>query len=313
MASQSRLLTFALKGFITLCLLATAAWTTLAFYPGLAILPFAGRVKRSPYCDVWQAVQNAQVKVDQRQSEKQIRSQSRLVRTDGNLRLWTTPDGEFWIPGANDSILAILLAQQRRNIYGDVASGGVRTGDVVIDCGAHVGTYARAALRAGAAKVIAVEPSPEAVECLRRNFEKEAADGRLVIYAKGVWDEEKRLVFYENGNGAAGDSFITAGRNAKPVADIPVTTIDKIVAELGLNKVDLIKADIKGAGVRMIHGADRTIRLHHPRLVISTEEAPEDPAAINAAVLAIAPNYTRHCGPCLFDGDEIRTDTIRFQ
>jgi FkbM family methyltransferase len=304
---------FALKGFIALCLLGTAAWTGLAFYPGLAILPFAGRVKQSPYCDVWQAVKNAQVKIEQKETEKRIRSQSRLIRADGNLRLWQTPDGEFWVPGTNDVILPILLAQQRRNIYGDSSAGGVRAGDVVFDCGAHVGTYARAALRAGASKVVAVEPSPEAVECLRRNFQKETADGRLVIYPKGVWDQETRLVFYENGNGAAGDSFITAGRNAKPIADIPVTTIDKIVAELGLTRVDLIKADIKGAGVRMVHGATRTIQAYHPRLIISTEEAPEDPAAINDAVLKIASDYNRHCGPCLFDGKEIRTDTIRFQ
>jgi uncharacterized protein (DUF2384 family) len=54
-------------------------------------------------------------------------------------------------------------------------------------------------------------------------------------------------VLFENGNGAAGDSFLTEGEGAKRIADIPVTTVDKIVKELGLPRVDMIKADVKGA------------------------------------------------------------------
>jgi hypothetical protein len=92
-----------------------------------------------------------------------------------------------------------------------------------------------------------------------------------------------------------------------------VTTIDKIVAELHLPRVDMIKADIKGAGTRMIKGAGTTLRAYHPRIVISVEEAPEDPAEIRTAVLNVAPNYQFRPGPCLITGDEIRNDTIFFQ
>src|SRR6202040_2454470 len=123
-------------------------------------------------------------------------------------------------------------------------------------------------------KIVAIEPSPEALECLRRNFAKEITSGKVIVYPKGIWDEEKHLVFYANGNGAAGDSFVTQAVNAKPIADIPVTTIDKIVKELNLPRVDIIKADIKGAGTRMIKGAGETLRSYHPRIVISVEEAP---------------------------------------
>jgi len=135
----------------------------------------------------------------------------------------------------------------------------------------------------------------------------------VIVYPKGIWDEEKRLVFYSNGNGAAGDSFLEHGPGSRIIADIPVTTVDKMVAELGLPRVDLIKADIKGAGTRMVAGAANTIRAYHPRIVVSVEEAPEDPASIKAAVLQIAPSYRFRCGPCLFTGDEIRNDTIFFQ
>jgi FkbM family methyltransferase len=311
--SLGRLARFALKTIIFFALAFAALWMALTLYPGLAILPFAGHITRSPFCSTWQGVRDASVKVGQGEMENEIRAHTRLIRTENGYKLWSTPNGEFWVPDTSDHIIAILLAQQKRKIYGDAANGGVRAGDIVLDGGAHVGTYVRTALDAGAAKVIAIEPSPEALVCLRRNFAPEVASGRVVVYPKGLWDEEKRLVFYSNGNGAAGDSFLEHGATSRIIADIPVTTVDKLVAELALPRVDLIKADIKGAGTRMVTGAVNTIRAFHPRIVVSVEEAPEDPVTIKAAVLRIAPDYHFRCGPCLFTGQEIRNDTIFFQ
>jgi FkbM family methyltransferase len=308
---------FLLVGFIALGMVFMAGLATLNFYPSLVILPFAIHARTSPYCTIWQGVKDLQVKLTQADFEKKILAQSHVVRKDGAYKLWSTPEGEFWVPDASDDILAILLAQQKRKIYGDAATGGVKRGDIVLDGGAHIGVYVKTALDAGAEKIVAIEPSPQALECLRRNFRKEIESGKVIVYAKGIWDEEKRLVFYANVNGEAGDSFVTRGVNAKPIADVPVTTIDKIVKELNLPRVDIIKADIKGAGTRMIKGGVETIRAYHPRIVISVEEAPENPAEIHDAVLSIAPNYHFHPGPCLVSGlfsdGEIRNDTIFFQ
>jgi FkbM family methyltransferase len=309
----SRPVKFLAIGFIVLCMVFTAGLAALNFYPGLSILPFAGKVRKSPFCTVWQGVTDAQVKLTQAEFEKKILAQSRVVRKDGAYKLWSTPEGEFWVPDSSDEILAILLAEQKRKIYGDAATGGVKRGDIVLDGGAHIGVYVKTALEAGAEKIVAIEPSPDALECLRRNFRKEIESGKVVVYPKGIWDEQTTLVFYANGNGEAGDSFLTAGPGARHIADIPVTTIDKIVAELHLPRVDIIKADIKGAGTRMIKGAGETLRAYHPRMVISVEEAPEDPAEIRTAVLSVAPDYQFRPGPCLFTGDEIRNDTIFFQ
>jgi FkbM family methyltransferase len=301
------------KGFIGLCSLFTVCWTAIYFVPGLALVPVALAVNTSPFCSLRQTVRDAQVKVDQARDEEHLMAGIRLLRTEGHLKLWATPQGEYWVPGSSDRILGILLAQQRRKIYGDAETGGVRSGDIVLDAGAHVGTYVRTALDAGAAKVVAIDPSPEAVECLRRNFRREVSDGRVIVYPKGVWDEEKALILFSNGNGAAGDSFVAASTAAQRIDNIPVTTVDRIVAELGLPRVDLIKADVKGAAERMLDGAAGTISKFHPRIVISTEEAPEDPSRIASKVKALSADYQFRCGPCLFNGDEIRTDVVFFQ
>lgn len=309
----SPLIRFLLMGFIVLCMVFTSGVAALKVYPGLALLTVVNQVKTSPYCPVWRSVSDANVKLTQQNYERDILAHSHVVRKEGPYKLWSTPAGEYWVPDTSDEILGILLAQQKRKIYGDSSNGGVRQGDIVLDGGAHVGVYVKTALDAGAAKIIAIEPSPEALECLRRNFAKEIAAGKVVVYPKGIWDEEKHLVFYANGNGAAGDSFLNQGANARVIADIPVTTIDKMVQELKLPRVDIIKADIKGAGTRMITGGVETIRAYHPRIVISVEEEPENPVEIHDAILKIAPGYQFRPGPCEYTDGEIRNDTIFFQ
>jgi predicted RNA methylase len=79
---------------------------------------------------------------------------------------------------------AILEVLHRHSLV--VAVMPVPAGAVVLDCGAHVGVYTRRALNEGAAKVIAIEPVPQTVECLRRTFRREIAEGRVVVYQKGV-------------------------------------------------------------------------------------------------------------------------------
>jgi FkbM family methyltransferase len=293
--------------------LVTAGIAALISYPGLMMLPSASKLSYSPYCSIWQSVRDGNLKLKRAQLARQIREQSHVVKTEGQFKLWATPKGEYWVPDTSDSILSILLAQQETRIYGDAETGGVKKGDIVLDGGAHVGTYVRTALEAGAKTVVAIEPSPEALWSLHRNLAKEIAAGKVIVYEKGIWDEEKRLLLYANGNGAAGDSFLTEGLGARKIADIPVTTIDRIVKELNLPRVDIIKADIKGAGTRMILGGTETISKYHPRIVISTEEAPEDPAAIRQTVMKVDPGYQFRAGPCLFAGNEVRNDTIFFQ
>src|ERR1017187_10847445 len=133
--SWSRLAQFALRTIIFFSIAFATLWTVLSFWPGLAILPFVGRAKISPFCSTWQAVRDAAVKVRQGELEKEIRANTRLIRTEKGYKLWSTPKGEFWVPDTSDEIIEILLAQQKRKIYGDAESGGARAGDIVLDGG----------------------------------------------------------------------------------------------------------------------------------------------------------------------------------
>ena len=89
---------------------------------------------------------------------------------------------------------------------------------------------------------------------------------------------------------------------------VPLTTIDKIVAELKLAHVDFIKMDIEGAEKQAIKGAENTIRRFRPRMSLSSEHLDDDLTAIPALIHSIDPNYT-HRG-CDCDTEPKRTRAL---
>lgn len=207
-------------------------------------------------------------------------------------------------------MLPFLLGQHVVDYYGD-HEWGVRPGDVVLDCGAHVGSFSRDALDRSAKLVVAIDPAPNAVESLRRNFRSEIQAGRLIVIAKGVWDSVGTLRFFLNGNGDAADSFVVQ-HAASAAVEVPTTTIDALVRELELPRVDFIKTDIKGATERFLAGGRTTITAFHPRMAIATEEPPEDDGRVSEMVRQIAPYETR-CGHCYLAEDQIRLEALMFK
>jgi len=240
-----------------------------------------------------------------------IRASAQLIQEDGNYSLWHTRDGNFWIPNRNADTLAFNLAEQEQDIYGAGAIG-VRSGDVVLDGGANIGVFTRKALNAGARTVIAIEPAPENVESLRRNYAPEIASGRVVIQALGLWHQAAVLPLRVDAGNSARNSFVLTFGPAVSTVNVPLRTIDSLVDDLALTRVDFIKLDIEGAEKKAIAGANRTLARFHPRLAIATEHLPDDPIAIPAAVNALGLGYTTLCGLCFFDGSSIRPDALYF-
>lgn len=225
-----------------------------------------------------------------------------------------TPVRDFYAP--KGSAVEFVLAEQLSHVYGD-GDYRVRKGDVVLDCGANTGTFVHEALSAGAAKVIAIEPSLGNIEGMKRTFAKEIAEGRVVVYPKGVWnkDDVLELNVFEN---STLDSFVMDARHEVPgqkpaKVRLPLTTIDKIVAELRLEKVDYIKMDIEGAERQAIAGGQETIRRFRPRMSIATENLDDDYLKVPEAVKAVRSDYK---SACLLSADvsltSARPDIIHF-
>lgn len=228
-----------------------------------------------------------------------LKAQSHLLKESDGLELWQTPSGEFWNPRGNDIFFA--LAEQSLRNYGD-GPNRVQAGDIVLDCGANIGDFVREALSAGAKCVIAIEPVPRSVVCLQRTFSAEIAAGSVRIVQKAVWHEagNMKMAVHEN---ALLDTLVPGSNSGVPVqhVDVPLVTIDTLVSELNLPRVDFIKMDIEGAEPNALRGARHTIAAFRPRMAIATEHSPGEYGEVRKAVQEAAA-YRSACGPCWRSG-----------
>jgi FkbM family methyltransferase len=217
-----------------------------------------------------------------------------------DLQLVSSPHRSFWIQGQGSrlggkALLAYLLTEHTQ--MGSVnPSHRVQPGDIVLDCGAHVGVFTWDALRRGAAKVVAIEPDPLNLECLRRNFKDEIAAGRVIVFSKGVWSEEKTLVLFTGAENSGMNSMLQDQGAGK--IEVPVTTIDRMVAQLGLPRVSYIKMDIEGAEREALKGAIDTMRRFRPRIMLDSYHRADDLQALPPLIRAAHPDYRLACGPC---------------
>ncbi|MGD0200488.1 MAG: FkbM family methyltransferase [Bryobacteraceae bacterium] len=275
----------------------------------LARLALAGRASVCPF---WEAVRAAHNSRIQNANKDRIAAAMRLMEKDpAGLERWNTPDGPYWLVTGSQWSLAWDLAEQERNIYG-AGARAVRAGDVVLDCGANVGVFTRKALRAGARTVVAIELAPDNLECLRRNFPDEIRAGRVIVYPKGVWDRDEWLTLNVVPENSMADSVVMHPEHSRPGPRVPLTTIDKLVAELRLERVDFIKMDIEGAEPNALRGARQTLGSWHPRLALSSYHRPGHPRELPELVRQAWPGYTMQCGPCADVETYIRPDVLYF-
>lgn len=133
-----------------------------------------------------------------------------------------------------------------------------------------------------------------------------------MVYPKGVWDKDDFLELNINHHESGANSFVVHRDGDTPSEALPLTTIDKIVDELQLPRVDFIKMDIEGAERNALAGAAQTLKQFRPRMSITTYHRPDDPKVVPQAVLAADSDYKTECGVCTDWGLSIRQDVVHF-
>ncbi len=260
-----------------------------------------------PWSSAWSAARHRSTQLALR---ARLAASAHIVEEDGEAVLWEIAGERYWLP-CESCILPGMLAEQKLGLY-DSDGHGVRPGDIALDCGANVGVYTLRALASGAAHVVAIEPAPRNLTCLRRNLAEAVQAGRVTIVPKGLWDRDDLLTLREVPRNSAADSVALHMRGSRKGPTVPVTTIDAIVRELGLPRIDYIKMDVEGAEYAALRGAAGTIRRFHPRMVIATEHRFDDPREIPRAVTAITDGYSLDRGPCVDAGNALRPATLLF-
>jgi FkbM family methyltransferase len=122
-------------------------------------------------------------------------------------------------------------------------------GGVILDLGAHLGTFALAAATAGR-RVIAVEASPRNLELLGRSARANQLDDAITIVPVAVSDRAGMARFQQEG--AWGQ--ITDSVWASNVIEVPVRTVPEILADLDVGRVDVVKLDVEGSEIAALQG-----------------------------------------------------------
>ncbi|GAA4959120.1 FkbM family methyltransferase [Streptomonospora halophila] len=161
----------------------------------------------------------------------------------------------------------------------------VRPGDVCLDIGAEYGLYtcALADLAGPGGRVLAVEPLPGPAAFLRAVVRALGAEHvRVVRGAVGSGEGAGTLSLpLRRGLPVHGRAFLTTGaEGVGPNAEFGgertvatrITTLDTLVAQAGLDRVDFVKADVEGAELRVLDGGRRTLRDHRPALLLEIED-----------------------------------------
>lgn len=181
--------------------------------------------------------------------------------------------------------------------------GGVRIcpGDWVVDAGACEGFFTHYALKRGA-NVLMIEPVPMLAEALSRTFELEIQVGRVRLL-RGVLDAKagvKKLMIPEGGAIAASidpdwkvDANWELKKSERKRVELSVEayTLDGIVENGIIPKVDFLKMDIENAEVAAVQGAIELLRSQMPALSIAVYHGFLNAQIIRSLILETQSQY----------------------
>jgi FkbM family methyltransferase len=149
----------------------------------------------------------------------------------------------------------------------------LKSAQVCFDVGASVGYYTLLASRlvGPSGRVVSFEPEPRNVAYLYRHMTLNKVNNVIVV--PGACSNRTTIVKFTSGKNPAEGHIVDSndGRSQEsPCETIALsTTIDAITQHLGLHP-NLIKIDVEGAELLVLHGAWVTLRDHAPTILLST-------------------------------------------
>ena len=185
--------------------------------------------------------------------------------------------------GSNDIVILMQLCEEGFSHF------KIRREEVVIDVGAHIGLYALYAAKKGKL-CIAIEPCSKNFEHLLRNIQINGLDNLIALNYAAWNSDEDRVPLYGPSQKNA-DNVLSIDREhllrelsengAKIYEYVETRTIDSILDEIGINKVDWVKIDVEGAEVEVLQGMKKCLR-DNPNLKILIEVQKENEAKVNS-------------------------------
>jgi FkbM family methyltransferase len=135
---------------------------------------------------------------------------------------------------------------------------------VCVDVGANVGAYTKMLVQYANATVYAIEPSASSFKALGQN----TAGLRPQVHLSNIAlaDYVGTATFYSRAELSEKASMLEDS-SAQITEEVQVTTLDALVADLGIAKIDFIKVDTEGYELEVFKGMQQTLAIFSPKYV----------------------------------------------
>jgi FkbM family methyltransferase len=188
--------------------------------------------------------------------------------------------GDLWLSSRDGFLFAVPSLREPVGFYllidgvyereaVDFVLKSLRLGATFLDVGANIGVFTLpAARKVGATgRVIAIEPSPFVFPYLERNVAANDLSNVGLLRCAAFNRDDDRIPFYEApadhfGMGSLGQQF------SSTAVEVPTCTLDHIMVEQQIQRVDFIKIDVEGFEAKVFEGATKLLTGDQPPPVL---------------------------------------------
>ena len=236
----------------------------------------------------------------QRQSLKNLIHSNETIKTKyhgWNLPLFDLRTVKYDLQLFTPSIGISATFMDRQYEYDKIAPAiKAREADIVIDAGGCFGdTALYFAHEVGEnGHVYTIEFIPSNIEIMTKNLDlNENLKQRITIVGCPLWNVSNERLYYMD-QGAA--SSVTFSKTDETNGVALTISIDDLVKQRNIPKIDFIKMDIEGAEMNALKGAIQTIKTFRPKLAIAIYHQIEDFANVVNFIAELNLGYEFHLG-----------------
>lgn len=154
----------------------------------------------------------------------------------------------------------------------------------IIDGGAYIGDSAEVFINSQKVeKIYAFEPVSSHFNKMLSYIEEKGLFDKIVPVKKALWNKKGKVQLIFNGGASEVSEDI--------VEEVETISIDEFVKENKIEKIDVIKLDIEGAEYEAVEGAQETIKMHKPILLISVYHREKDLFEIKPMIEELRKDY----------------------
>jgi FkbM family methyltransferase len=186
------------------------------------------------------------------------------------IQVVEAPGGRLLVDSKDEGVGMFLLTEgvfepEETLLFRELA----RRSQVILDIGANIGYFTLLAARyvPEGGRVVAVEPDRRNADLLSESV---ALNGYVNVDIEriAIGDASGSATIFRDRRNRGGTSLF-ASNIAEPLGSdvVPMTTVDQLVEEKSLERVDLIKIDVQGAEGLVLEGARTTLERWHPTVV----------------------------------------------